>query len=220
MTYALREGVSFCAVEDRTLFLDLPADRYFCLAPGPEQSFGRLYRGADLGPVDRERIASLAKAGLLVARPGASAITPCAPPAAATRSLADENGGRPAVRDLAAALAHLARAPLELRAGGFAGAIERVRRRKARIEDTITPVCVSAVAAAFAACAKLASGHDRCLPRSLAVAQRLMRLRGRADLVIGVKLAPFRAHAWVQWRDLLVNEQADVTRLFTPILVV
>jgi hypothetical protein len=47
-----------------------------------------------------------------------------------------------------------------------------------------------------------------------------MRLRGRADLVIGVKLAPFRAHAWVQWRDLLVNEQADVTRLFTPILVV
>ena len=220
MTYALREGVSFCAIEDRLLFLDLPADRYFCLARGAEESFGRLYRGAELDATDRRRLEGLADAGLLIDRSDLPPIAPCPSPTAATRNLPGEVSSSPAIRDLVAALAQLARAPLELRATGFARAIERIRRRKARVDNAIAPARVSAVAAAFAACAQLVSAHDRCLPQSLAVTHRLIGLGARPDLVIGVKLAPFRAHAWVQWGDWLVNERADVTRLFTPILVV
>ena len=40
-----------------------------------------------------------------------------------------------------------------------------------------------------------------------------------ADFVIGVSLHPFAAHSWVQWGTVLVNDQLDAVRHFTPILV-
>lgn len=220
MTYALGTGISFCVIEDRYLFLDLYKDRYFCLTRDAEQAFACLCRGGDPDPADRRPLPDLVARGLLVEGADGAPLVPIQGPGVATRSLLDETSGRASRRDVAAALLHLGRAPLELRAAGFAGAIARLRRRKARADNCIAPARIVAVAAAFRACARWVRANDRCLPRSLAVANRLVRLGARPDLVIGVKLAPFKAHAWVQWGELLVNERADVTRLFTPILVV
>ncbi|MGH6616438.1 lasso peptide biosynthesis B2 protein [Sphingomonas sp.] len=220
MPYMLRAGLSFCAVEDRLLFLDLPADRYFCLSRAAESAFTHLYRGARLEPGDRTRLAGLARATLLVESDGAIPIAPCPAPPTAVASLLDSGIDRAHPLDLSLALLHLSAVRIELRLAGFARSIARLRRRKAR--RNAHPRCdrVAAIATAFDAAGAFVSAHDRCLPRAIAITHRLLALGVMPDLVVAVQLAPFQAHAWVQWRDVLVNERVEVARQFTPILVV
>lgn len=67
---------------------------------------------------------------------------------------------------------------------------------------------------------RLWSSRDRCLPRSLALTHALRTQGCAAQLVIGVAMQPFAAHAWVQDDDRVVNDTLDHAALFTPILVV
>lgn len=47
----------------------------------------------------------------------------------------------------------------------------------------------------------------------------LCRQRGiEAMLVLGIRDLPFSAHAWVQHRQLVVNDTLERVSLFTPIL--
>jgi hypothetical protein len=66
---------------------------------------------------------------------------------------------------------------------------------------------------------RLWSAENRCLPRSLALANALRNAGGAARLVIGVRLNPFAAHAWVQDGAIVLNDTLDHVLLFTPILV-
>ena len=66
---------------------------------------------------------------------------------------------------------------------------------------------------------RLWSARDRCLPRALAIAHALRAFGGVADVVLGVTLHPFAAHAWVQEGDTVLSDAIDQVRLFTPILV-
>lgn len=50
--------------------------------------------------------------------------------------------------------------------------------------------------------------------------RELSRRRTTASLVIGVKVSPFGAHAWVQDGEVVLNDFVDVARIYTPILVV
>jgi len=219
MTHALRAGLTFCAVEDRLLFLDVPADRYFCLAPAAEDAVRRLQGGAAPDTADRAALAGLVRAGLLVEAPDAPMLAPCPPAPSARYSLLDGPMPRPRGSDVAAALLQLVAARIELRLTGFAATLGRVARRKQRLRGRAGPHRIAAIAAAFHATGGWVSVHDRCLPRAIAVAHRLMRAGASPDLVLAVKLGPFKAHAWVQCGDALVNERPEVTRAFTPILV-
>jgi len=219
MRYALRAGLSFCAVEERLLFLDLPADRYFCLGPQAERAFARLYRNEVLEASDRSRLARLADAGLLIAGDQPPPIVPCLSPHAPTHSLIDMPATALRAPGQALALVHFMLARIELRFAGLACALARAGRRKQRLHARATPAGIAGVAAAFEACNALVSAHDRCLPRSLAVAHRLMAIGARPELVLAVKLGPFKAHAWVQCGEALVNERVEVARRFTPILI-
>jgi hypothetical protein len=54
----------------------------------------------------------------------------------------------------------------------------------------------------------------------LALVDFLAYLHFYPDLVIGVRLAPFSFHAWVQFGDIVLNDEVDTVRPYTPILVV
>lgn len=219
MSYALRPGLSFCAVEDRLLFLDLPADRYFCLSRDADHAFARLYRAQILSAADQSCLARMAESGLLVEGGQAARIAPCRAPAVATRSLIHGSAVSPGTADRTAALVHLSRAWLDLKIVGFARALARLSRRKEKTHPCPQPERIARVAAAFEGWKTVVSAHDRCLPHSLAVAHRLIDVGAPSELVLAVKLEPFRAHAWVQSGETLVNERTEVARLFTPILV-
>lgn len=59
---------------------------------------------------------------------------------------------------------------------------------------------------------------DSCLSRSLTIRRFLLYHRISAKLVIGVRLVPFTAHAWIQLGTIVVNDAVDHVRSFTPIM--
>lgn len=221
MAHILKPGVSFCHVAGRTVFLDLRADRYFCLSPDADRSFQRLAAACAPAPEDASILEGLEQQGLLRAGEAHAGPRPCPDVAEARSSLLDA-APMPLhpVPILLAGMA-LVRAPLRLRLFGLHAAIAHLQRQKARLEPArAEQEKLTRTAAAFARLRTIATTHDQCLPRSLAVAERLFAAGVRADLVLAVKLQPFAAHAWVQWRDLVVNDRVDAVRDFSPILVV
>jgi hypothetical protein len=134
-------------------------------------------------------------------------------------ALASSEGGLPATRAGPLSLCRLAwlekRAERRLRAGVAVGV--------AFLERTDVGDANLAAQARFVAAAwqseRLWSAQNRCLPRSLALASALRSAGGAARLVIGVRLNPFAAHAWVQDGTIVLNDTLDHVLLFTPILV-
>ena len=65
----------------------------------------------------------------------------------------------------------------------------------------------------------LRTAADRCLSRSIALALCLARHHCRANVILGVKLAPFAAHCWAQHGDAVLNDELEEVRRYQPILV-
>lgn len=87
-------------------------------------------------------------------------------------------------------------------------------------KDSITPVDLDAILAASRATHAWIGEADRCLMKSIAL-YRLLIMKGiTAELVIGVRLAPFSAHCWVQKDGAVLNDRIERVRLFTPIVSV
>lgn len=221
MGHALRSGVSFCRVAGRLMFLDAPNDRYFCLAPAAEEGFRRLIEGREMDAGQRRTLDRLAGDGLL--EPAPDPVRPLACPGRppADESLLDLDTERASLWQLAAAGFHLAAVPAALNLCGFGAVIARLMRRKEQVRGQgISFDRARQVASAFERTSDLVTAHDHCLSRSIAISRRLLALGGRPDLVIGVKLQPFRAHCWVQLDRWLVNDRAEIVGDFTPILIV
>ena len=53
----------------------------------------------------------------------------------------------------------------------------------------------------------------------MALAETFWKANIPVALVLGVRLAPFRAHSWVQLKDEVLNDHIDHIRSFTPILI-
>jgi len=66
----------------------------------------------------------------------------------------------------------------------------------------------------------LYSAHDQCLHDSLTLVGFLARRGLFPSWVIGVRTQPFAAHSWVQAGSIVLNDQHEHVRTYTPILVV
>lgn len=66
----------------------------------------------------------------------------------------------------------------------------------------------------------LRTAADKCLPRSIALALCLASSGARAQVVIGVKLAPFGAHCWVQQDRQVLSDSVEEVLRYRPILVI
>ncbi len=104
-----------------------------------------------------------------------------------------------------------------LRRDGFARIINELRARKRHTGDARHSF-IEARAAEFQAARCLFPAPPNCLPDSLALLDYLYNQGVVADLVIGVRMAPYGAHCWVQTREALLNEAVDYAASFTPIL--
>lgn len=97
--------------------------------------------------------------------------------------------------------------------------IEQRRNRQSKLARCPEAILRS-IAGALHRTSFIASPLDRCLPRSLATAHRMLDRGIAPTLVLGVKLGPFEAHCWVQHGATLVNDRIDNVRRFVPIRVV
>jgi hypothetical protein len=222
MGYGLSKGISFCRTSDRLVFLDVPRDRYFCLNSEAEGSFTKLIGHEPLNANDEVRLTRLQSDGVIVPQPDERTPQACLAPLTPQTSMLDQMPLTVTTGDVARALGDVATAIVGLRLLRLNRALGRVRRFKERSTLSAPGASESAqrMARAFHLTELMVPPHDRCLPRSIAVAHRFARLGIPADLVVGVKLRPFGAHCWVQVAEQVVNDSIDQVRNFTPILVI
>lgn len=221
MGLTLRSGISFCEVAGRLIFLDVVADRYFCLGRHAEHAFRLVMEGSGPDDAAEAALSRLEQAGLLVPSSGGVVAAPCARLDAPQVSLLDVSGIRVRAPMKLVVLGDLAATRISLRFRPLHAVLSRLAAQKCHVEHNgDAPTAAFDVAAAFDWSARVVRSHDQCLPRSIAVARRLFALGVSADLVIGVSLNPFAAHSWVQRGSALVNDSVDGVRHFTPILVI
>jgi len=216
MAHPLRAGLAFCFVNERPVFLDVTRDRYFTIQGSLEAAFKELVAGRDLS---RESIDRLLSAGILEPE-GGRPIVPSPPRIVSPgRSViegkfADRRAGFAVTVKTAICLVRSRR---RLRRDGFARIINELRARKRHTGDARHSF-IEARAAEFQAARCLFPAPPNCLPDSLALLDYLYNQGVVADLVIGVRMAPYGAHCWVQTREALLNEAVDCAASFTPIL--
>lgn len=214
----LRPGLSFGCVDGELIFLDIDRDRYFALRGEAASLFRSLI--ATSGQPSNGAFQSLIAAGLLE-----PAETPhplrAAPTGIPDKSLFDDMSISPlpgfiAIAEIMARLVPIKRALARRQVAGRLRRIEALKE-KVRQRPSRDPLHL---AKRFNAARPVIPLALNCLSDSLALAEFLLRRGASADLVFGVKLTPFAAHAWVQTSDTILNDHVDHVREFTPVLVV
>lgn len=218
MPFEVRCGLAWCRCSGRVVFLDLAADRYYCLSPPAQLAFERALAGDDQADdaiqalVDRCVLVP-AKAPGGIGRPSIRAVR---------GDLLTGSQSRSSPGDLLAALAAQVGARALLRWKGVAGIVRHLERGGERQAGACEAPDIVArpIAAAFAAAGLMTGVERSCLPRALAMMTVCHRRGLRPDLVFGVRLDPFTAHCWVQLDDQVLVGDYEQVRVYTPILAV
>lgn len=220
MAYRLRNTVGACRVDDRTVFLDLEADRYFGLGAEADAAFQNLVNGILVDPVPLA-LSQLVKRGILLADDQCPAPLTLTAHPTPTLQL-PEPSRRPApVMTLYAGLAQF-QAARALRRRTLATILRPMRDRHLQsggAPDNAEALYI-AVAAAIRRYDRLWGAADRCLIRSLAFLSMAARAGRSPSLVFGVQARPFSAHCWIEEAGVLLNDRLENVQPYTPILVI
>ncbi|TCM13010.1 transglutaminase superfamily protein [Novosphingobium sp. PhB165] len=216
--HGLRRGVSFCAIGERYIFLDLEADRYFCLPQPLDRQFHRLTETGEAEPPVRQ---ALQRIGVLSMGHGYP-LTACTRRAAITASAQAQDGASASVPlGTARALANRSLWNRRVRTRALAANIADVIRKRENLQPARdAAAALQGVASAYRHAGLIRSTRGRCLPTSMALMSDLAKAGVCARMVMGVQLGPFSAHCWVEVGSGLVCEDAGTVAPYVPILVV
>lgn len=221
MSLALAPGISFVEQHGERIFLDLNRDRYFALGEAADRAFTALTHGKP----DKDqtaRLLGLVDAHILVDLPFGDNPRPSRQPSLTASALDNGETAVPSRWQVLVASWSIARAKRRLRARSLACNVERLRTLKQSIATDLRPAREgerAAIAATFAAAARLVPTLDQCLALSFAMTRACLGRRLDAQLSIGVKLRPFEAHAWVSIEGIVVSDRLDNVRPFKTILL-
>lgn len=218
------DNLHFCITGDRAIFMDVGANRYFCLNREADELFrSAVARHDELDPDGAATLWTLAL-HLGLVPPSADRLAHVATrPDPPTGDLVHCVRRRPKPGQILSTIFDLL----------AAGSLQRghdlvmIRRRLAqRRRPVIAPADADAMAdiavdilAAFAWCDLLFGRTDRCLPRALAFIAACNRRGLFPSLVFGVRTNPFAAHCWAQLGPIVLNDSLEHVRVYTPIAV-
>lgn len=202
------------AIQSDLILFDSLADRYLSL---PGSLVGE--SGVEIGLVGvrliEEAAPALVAAGLVVTSKDAGvAKTPLSKPQQMLSIVLREASGASVIDcwRLASAVRVAAR---RLRHGLPCGQFVDKRRP---LQDATASGLVDAVQRLREA--RLFVPHPRrCLPASVAAADFLRRLGYAVDIVFAVRSHPFEAHCWIEAGGIVLDDDLDKVRAFTPIAV-
>lgn len=226
--YQLAQDRHACRVGDSWVILDTCLDRYFCFADQQAAWFSELVCRAPLSPEAKRFAARLCTLGILVSSSDhaefrtvkqAATSTPisCLTPDTVRRS--------PRITEVFAFV--LAMAQL--------GHLQNPRQRnlrqiissahawkkKARLRAAPPNELVFTRTRAFHDLAPwFFTSCDACFFRSLLLMRYLAHFGAAPEWTFGVRLSPFRAHCWISYGGMLLNEDCDTVEGYQPILTV
>lgn len=211
MEFGLREGLSFCDAGPQLVFLDLPADRYFCLPPVGDAAF-RVLINADTIVNEAACPLDLIERGILVAqdKPMAIAPSPIMPLDRSALELPPINAQPTfprALADLFLVARALKRQPLTA-----------VVASSWRAQEPVAQGRIIGLAQSFHKWGRFTGVEDQCLIRSIALRRALARKGITSTLTFAVKTGPFAAHCWLHRAGLLLTDRLETIAPFTPIL--
>jgi len=203
-----RDNLAWCEIDGQLIFLDIAQDRYFRL---PDKHSREVIEA--LGPPWQSRQSRWRQPHRLPVPSGWK------DPARTSPAISD---GPFNLAEVARALWVQRRAERRLAQHSFASNILALRSMlDARPGTACQAGCADVpTIRAFEHARLLRSAADRCLPRSIALACCLAARGVRPVVVIGVKLAPFGAHCWVQAGDEVLGDTAEEVLRYRPILVI
>lgn len=211
--YALAPGLSYGLVDGEPVFLDFAADLYFELDPPLRAAFERLRHGT--GTLPRTGAAGLLAAGIVRQSRVRAPLAP-APAFIPEGSLAEmELQAEAGWTDLPEVALLILRARLAMRCSGLG----RLAAAKASRASPADEQRARTLARRFEAARRRIPLARHCLTDSLALLHFLRRRSLSADLLFGVKRHPFAAHCWLQDALMVLNDDSETARGFTPVLV-
>ncbi|WIW89567.1 lasso peptide biosynthesis B2 protein [Sphingobium sp. V4] len=219
-SYRVREGLAYCVSNDRTIFLDILANRYFSLSPALDEIFRRVIFEEPSEQVKPAELARLVRANIVDSQDhqlfnhSSRAIEP------PLRELRHIDTATSTIL-LANCVFAQARASIRLRRRSLAWLPQWVRERRRISSERRSPETAwQVVTDAFAATVSIRPRSDRCLSSSIAFLDVGFSRDLDAQLVFGVYSCPFSAHCWVQAGDTVLNDRIENVRTFTPILAI
>ncbi|EZP82439.1 hypothetical protein BV97_01936 [Novosphingobium resinovorum] len=215
--YALREGISYCEIDGSYVFLDARADRYLMLTGTAAGAFRTLIAAE---PLPHSAAETLKQSGVIEDAAAWSCPPVPALPPPSRRSEAAFTGSFRVIRTLQAMHA-IRRARGKLQSKGIHGVLKELRCRPpvTKIPDRTASARIARTLRAFEHTRLWIPSADQCLPRTIALVMELKNLGYEANLVVGVRIEPFRAHCWAQQADEVLNDSAEEVGKFKPILV-
>lgn len=206
-------GLHIARLDDDLVVLDLEQDAYFCL-PGVGREVSRTSSG-DWRPSGADIATSLVNSGLFLRGAIIEAPT-CAPlPVRTTRGMVHASKASPT--DLLRLLAIWGREARRIHGRPIAKLVRQSKRLKRGSADE---AAVLHAVHLFERWSPLLPFQGLCLYRAYLLRAFLAAQGHGVDWVFGVRTWPFNAHCWLQLGDLLLDDDLDRVRLYTPILTV
>jgi hypothetical protein len=229
--YFLAQHSFACETGRHAVFLDLKRDKYTAVAPEDVPYLRSTIRGWPKGPdgsapVDAPILGQLMKEGLLTCRESLGKdATPVflEPP---EKTFWVDNCPWPELNAtrLKNFVAAWAITTSMLRTLPLHYIINRIRRRKQRAAPTAMPLDIRAAnrlaVVHFALAPIFYSSTGACLLNSLTFVEFFARYKFYPSLVVGVRVEPFAAHAWVQAGSVVLNDTLQSARAYTPIMAI
>lgn len=232
--YRLAGDVYTAQVEDGVVFLNLNAGKYMGISTSQVEALRRHVRD---WPATDDRLSAkesrptsqpsrlineLVDAGILTCSEAAPK-TPTPSAVTVTRSYTSWRGSQAPVTPchvirLVAAILSVA---LLLRIGKLKFIVSLLQRTSEGAREAADPGALRthrALASFFALRPWLYTARENCLFDSLVLRLFLAKSGVSSVFVIGASTRPFRAHAWVQILDCVVNDCAERVLEFTPML--
>lgn len=221
MEISIGEHICMTRVDSGLILLDLRKSRYQIAASPFSEILEAVARGEGahfLGTADADW---LIKEGHLREGPPGLSVR-AAPASAALTDWSDQNchPARVSPSIFAMALALQVGSVCWLKTYSLERILRSLRAIKMRLvsSNRIGKVGLAVILAAYTSTHAWIGQADRCLMKSIALYRLLIREGITAELVIGVRLAPFSAHCWVQKDGMVLNDRFERVRLFTPIV--
>lgn len=222
----LNRDLHFCEINGEFIFLDVTRDAYFAFTQHQSQLFRETTSGPTLGSnsaLVHDFTQSLYRRSILV-----DDGKPCVPSVHPSAIQREQTVLAPPICGsmwsyLPAATLSFGHVLVLHRTARFKVLVERACRwkanRKLQASQARTDVHAK-VEAALALQPLFFSNEDECLFRSLYLLRFLSLYGISANWVFGVQHSPFAAHCWVEFEGEALNDYAEHTHGYTPIMIV
>lgn len=232
--YYLSAHLRHCLIDDGVVLLNMATEKYLALPPGARQIFelataciNDSAHEALFSAEQHESIQALVREGVLTPDPSKGVSAMPATRLVSDSLLATSQLGPPEqirLRDLLTFTASALRAMYELKFSRLDKTARRIQRKRQKVEDSWSAADHPSIRELFLRFRRmrvwLYGSSGRCLLDSLVLTEFLLRNNVPASVVLGVSTKPFSAHAWVQLRDLALNDRAERINFYTPIMVI